>query len=134
MGDRRASIKIEFSMHGKTKKADMWINWSPSDYDGVDQRVLDFFSEAAQDGKCKLCVDGCIACDARAQPAQEPVVGTRTWFENGKVVTQRLTAKDIYKEPEQEPNNFCPRCGKRAQGVLGQLQVHTCTPPLWGYK
>jgi len=26
---------------------------------------------AAQDGKCKLCVDGCIACDARAQPAQE---------------------------------------------------------------
>ena len=26
----------------------------------------------AQDGKCKLCVDGCIACDARAQPAQEP--------------------------------------------------------------
>jgi len=28
---------------------------------------------AAQDGKCKLCVDGCAACDARAQPAQEPV-------------------------------------------------------------
>jgi len=27
----------------------------------------------AQDGKCKLCVDGCAACDARAQPAQEPV-------------------------------------------------------------
>ena len=24
-----------------------------------------------QDGKCKYCVDGCIACDARAQPAQE---------------------------------------------------------------
>lgn len=33
----------------------------------------------------------------------------------------------------QEPHNFCPRCGKRAQGVLGQPQVHTCTPPLWGY-
>jgi NMD protein affecting ribosome stability and mRNA decay len=29
--------------------------------------------------------------------------------------------------------NFCPRCGKRAQGVLGQPQVHTCTPPLWGH-
>ena len=28
---------------------------------------------AAQDGKCKYCVDGCAACDARAQPAQEPV-------------------------------------------------------------
>jgi hypothetical protein len=29
------------------------------------------------------------------------VVGTKTWFEDGKVVTQNLTAKDIYKEPEQ---------------------------------
>jgi hypothetical protein len=38
-----------------------------------------------------------------AQPVQEPVVGTKTWFEDGKVVTQHLTAKDIYKEPEQEP-------------------------------
>ena len=40
MGDRRASIKIEFSMHGQTKKADMWINWSPSDYDGIDLNAL----------------------------------------------------------------------------------------------
>ena len=38
----------------------------------------------------------------------------------------------LYTNPE--PHNFCPRCGKRAQGVLGQPQVHTCTPPLWGYK
>ena len=30
-------------------------------------------ADKLQDGKCKLCVDGCIACDARAQPAQEPV-------------------------------------------------------------
>ena len=30
--------------------------------------------------------------------------------------------------------NFCHRCGKRLQGVLGQPQVHTCTPPLWGHK
>jgi hypothetical protein len=30
-------------------------------------------AQPAQDGKCKYCVDGCIACDARAQPAQEPV-------------------------------------------------------------
>ena len=48
MGDHRASIKIEFSMYGETKKADMWINWSPdtSDVQYVDQRVLDFFREA----------------------------------------------------------------------------------------
>ena len=36
-------------------------------------------------------------------------------------------------QPAQEPNNFCPRCGKRVQGVLGRLQMHTCTPPLWGH-
>ena len=29
-------------------------------------------ADKLQDGKCKLCVDGCAACDARAQPAQEP--------------------------------------------------------------
>jgi len=37
-------------------------------------------------------------------------------------------------QPAQEPHNFCPRCAKRLWGVLGQPQVHTCTPPLWGYK
>ena len=36
-----------------------------------------------------------------AQPEQEPVIGTKTWFEDGKVVTQHLTAKDIYKDPPQ---------------------------------
>jgi hypothetical protein len=28
-------------------------------------------ADKLQDGKCKYCVDGCAACDARAQPAQE---------------------------------------------------------------
>ena len=41
--------------------------------------------------------------EALAQPEQEPVVMTKTWFEDGKVVTQHLTAKEIYKKPEQEP-------------------------------
>jgi hypothetical protein len=27
-------------------------------------------ADKLQDGKCKYCVDGCAACDARAQPAQ----------------------------------------------------------------
>jgi len=31
----------------------------------------DMAADKLQDGKCKLCVDGCIACDVRAQPAQE---------------------------------------------------------------
>jgi len=33
-------------------------------------------ADKLQDGKCKYCVDGCIACDARAQPAQEPVANS----------------------------------------------------------
>jgi len=28
-------------------------------------------ADKLQDGKCKLCIDGCAACDARAQPTQE---------------------------------------------------------------
>lgn len=50
MGDHRASIKIEFSMYGETKKADMWINWSDasSECSYVDQRVIDFFQESYQ--------------------------------------------------------------------------------------
>jgi len=28
-------------------------------------------ADKLQDGKCEYCVDGCIACDARAQPTQE---------------------------------------------------------------
>ena len=28
-------------------------------------------ADKLQDGKCKLCVDGCAVCDARAQPVQE---------------------------------------------------------------
>jgi hypothetical protein len=48
MGDHRADIKIKFSMYGEEKKADMWINWSPED-SGVDQRVIDFFEQAARE-------------------------------------------------------------------------------------
>tara|TARA_R110000868_G_scaffold173363_2_gene409470 strand:+ start:1491 stop:1877 length:387 start_codon:yes stop_codon:yes gene_type:complete len=38
---------------------------------------------------------------ALAQP--EPIVMTKTWFKGGKVVTQNLTAKDVYKEPAPLP-------------------------------
>lgn len=49
MGDHRASIKIEFTMHGVTRKCDMWINWSPEDWPyGLDRRVVEFFEKAVQ--------------------------------------------------------------------------------------
>lgn len=48
MGDHRASIKIEFSMHGVEDSCDMWINYSPDPdcfgYD-IDRRVCEFFHE-----------------------------------------------------------------------------------------
>jgi hypothetical protein len=46
MGDHRASIKIEFEMHGRKAETDMWINWS-SDEAGIDRRIIEFFQNAA---------------------------------------------------------------------------------------
>lgn len=45
MGDHRASIKCQVSMHGVEDSCDMWINWfeDSSDCCGIDQRVVDFF-------------------------------------------------------------------------------------------
>jgi hypothetical protein len=34
--------------------------------------------------------------------------------------------KEALAQPEQEPRNFCPRCGKRTPDPT---TIHTCTPP-----
>ncbi len=46
MGDHRASIKIEFSMHDVEDKIEFWINWSP-DHTGCDRRVYQWVSDLA---------------------------------------------------------------------------------------
>ena len=48
MGDHRASVIIEFEMHGIKKKIDFWLNYypEPSCAWQIDSRVLDFLSEA----------------------------------------------------------------------------------------
>jgi hypothetical protein len=33
----------------------------------------------------------------------EPVIGTKTWYEDGKVITQNLYPSDVYKQEKQEP-------------------------------
>lgn len=33
----------------------------------------------------------------------EPVMGTKTWYEDGKVITQNLYPSDVYKQEKQEP-------------------------------
>jgi hypothetical protein len=38
----------------------------------------------------------------------------------------------IYTTPQQqEPRNFCPRCGKRTADLT---VIHTCTPPEGGHQ
>jgi hypothetical protein len=33
---------------------------------------------------------------------QEPVIGTKTWYEDGKVITQNLYPSDVYKQEKQD--------------------------------
>jgi len=41
------------------------------------------------------------AIKAALEAKDEPVVGTKTWFEDGKVVTQNLYYSDVYTTPPQ---------------------------------
>ena len=44
--------------------------------------------------------------DETAKREHEPVVGTKTWFEDGKVVTQNLYASDIYTAPPKQEYQY----------------------------
>ena len=66
-------------------------------------------ADKLQDGKCKYCVEGCIACDARAQPAQEPVAvwelqedGWDTICDGDWLKTLPVGTK-LYTTPPQRP-------------------------------
>lgn len=52
MGDHRATIKLEMTLHGKTYAHEMWINYW-EDGDGVDHRVTDWFAECWRDAKAR---------------------------------------------------------------------------------
>jgi hypothetical protein len=64
------------------------------------------------------------AREALAQPEQEPVVGTKTWFEDGKVVTQHLTASEIYKKPDEEEYLIKAYC------MANELRCHLAIAPV----
>jgi len=55
--------------------------------------------------------------------SQEPVVGTKTWFEDGKVINQNLTASEIYKKPDEEEYL------SKAYRLANELQCHLATAP-----
>lgn len=49
MGDHRANIKVEFTIHDKTYRQEWgWINYS-ADEDGIDRRIVEWFDECWQD-------------------------------------------------------------------------------------
>jgi hypothetical protein len=58
-------------------------------------------AQPAQDGKCKYCVDGCAACDARAQPAQD----VDYWIREATAARQAEMAmrRELEAQPAQEP-------------------------------
>jgi len=54
---------------------------------------------------------------------QEPVIGTKTWHEDGKVIKQNLYPSDVYKEEKQEPVAYTQgHCKEKAKP--GGCQLH----------
>jgi len=49
MGDHRATVKVEFDIHGKVYKQEWWINYFPDDSSGVDRRIAEWFSACWED-------------------------------------------------------------------------------------
>jgi len=67
--------------------------------------ALDAFGEIAwsnqtqwQSDRAKVAI---TTIQAALEAKNEPVVGTKTWFEDGKVVTQNLYYSDVYTTPSQ---------------------------------
>lgn len=53
--------------------------------------------------ECDCGYDNAITSLRQAiEQADEPVIGTKTWFEDGKVVTQELKHSEVYKQPADE--------------------------------
>ena len=65
----------------------------------------------------------------------EKIVYIRKDFTTGAIYADRGDKVDIfapYAAPQQqEPRNFCPRCGKRTADLT---VIHTCTPPEGGHQ
>jgi hypothetical protein len=50
MGDHRFDCEIKFRFHGKVYTfGPCWLNWSTSECDDIDQRIVDFFRESVHD-------------------------------------------------------------------------------------
>lgn len=52
------------------------------------------------DKQCERCGEVNPAEIHTCSP-QEPVIGTKTWFQDGKMITQDLYPSDVYLDPPQ---------------------------------
>ena len=71
--------------------------WS---FDRIDKELYPLIKQAQKDRLVGYMLKEELD-DLFKQPEQEPVIGTKTWFEDGKVVTQHLHPSDIYTTPPQ---------------------------------
>ena len=65
------------------------------------------------------------------RPSPMPEFRHRNSSPEQKPVVMLFGSLPVYDTapPQPEERSFCPRCGKRLHGVLGNLSIHTCTPP-----
>ena len=66
-------------------------------------------------------IDEAVAAlrEALAAPMPEPVIGTKTWFEDGKLISQNLTASDVYAAPPAAPAPVVPDLAACVAWVMG---------------
>jgi hypothetical protein len=67
------------------------------------------------------CRDAITAIKAALEAKDEPVVGTKTWFEDGKVVTQNLYYSDVYITPAHQGAKDEPVAYVETKEVHGQM-------------
>jgi len=115
-------------------------------------------ADKLQDGKCKYCVDGCAACDARAQPAQEPMHVVQSNGKHSPLLTHMMSKRTTPPvAPVQEPTGMLhidrlagwldaslkerkrPWVGLTNEEIEAiYLQHHNqyceCESPNWGYE
>jgi hypothetical protein len=106
----------------------------------------DAAADKAQDGKCKLCIDGCAACDARAQPPQAPVawpclIAEADFSQDTVTLTMQCDdykvsahkhwlsttppKREWVRLTNDEVNNFAAGChlGKSVQGAIYEAEA-----------
>ena len=71
---------------------------------------------------------------ALAAPQPEPVIGTKTWFEDGKLITMHLTASDIYKAQPAAPAPAVPLTDEQINDIWNakDLPEHRSHLSPWG--